>query len=654
MKKKDLIPESYHFTLAIDAVAKYADPKDAVKIVDTLLEDMIIKNRRPNMLAYDAALTASIRAADTKMASHLIEKMKKNGIKPDIRFYNNLMKVYVSKAKIKNTILDTSVNMEPKVPEIIKKMLSENIVPDKYSFIFAITEIGLLKGAAAATKFLADSASGKFGESSNSALNIQVFNSVFEVLSREGQVDQAVNLMRQAKAAGIEPNVYSYTICLNGCAYIGPAKWELCQKLLSEVEKAGTLNFSTVKKDSGRIPSNEITRYNDMLSPNSYIYCAAAGCIPSWKEAAPFLLRMRVNGVNNSSHVLCSLLAAIRRSIKWSGPQDSEEDRVILDMEALKNEQLVFDKMKELLLNDYKESADRSPEPWNVVLRVCATRGDMVTALNLFEEMEKRGVRHDAISYNAVVCSCARNGSAFRDALGFIEEMKKKGFEPEETTLISLLDSCAFIGTTECANIALKMLEVEKRILFTPRAIRSVIKACGNAGDLSNAIKLYEMAKNADFGNEVVNAAIIACDRCGDLKKAKDIIADFGSKAQPTFYTSYLEGCVHNREAEESLNFIKTIPKKLLRVGHYNAVFHAIAVAKDGAKIEGEPMRLFNEMQEKGYEPMQSTYLSVLKALKRTGEWKDAFDLIAEMRGKNVPMQNGFYSAAIAACANMQ
>ena len=100
--------------------------------------------------------------------------------------------------------------------------------------------------------------------------------------------------------------------------------------------------------------------------------------------------------------------------------------------------------------------------------------------MQLFAEMQQKGLQPDLITYSTVISACGNGGDAER-ALQLFVEMQQKGLQPDVITYTAVISAC---GKGLLAKSALQVLE-DAAEGFRPNltTYTAVINDCGKGGD---------------------------------------------------------------------------------------------------------------------------------------------------------------------------
>ena len=98
---------------------------------------------------------------------------------------------------------------------------------------------------------------------------------------------------------------------------------------------------------------------------------------------------------------------------------------------------------------------------YNVTLKVCSKCRDFDGAEKLFDEMLKRGVNPDNVTFSTLI-NCARMSSLLNKAVEWFEKTLSFGCEPDDVTYSAMIDVYGRAGNLDMALSLYDRAKTEK------------------------------------------------------------------------------------------------------------------------------------------------------------------------------------------------
>lgn len=349
----------------------------------------------------------------------------------------------------------------------------------------------------------------------------------------------------------------------------------------------------------------------DLLTWNMMIL--AYGKDSSAEEAFKLLVRMQDSGIKPNEFTFVGILTAAAK---------------LLDLE----------KGQQVHSHIVKIGLRPNVFMYNALMDVYTKCGSMHDAWQVFDGIDER----DVVSWNTMIGAWTKHSSV-ENAFAFFRQMVLEGWIPNEITFLSLMNACAILSNLELSKqVHLQVITVSVKL---SRSINNtLIDMYSKCGSMKNAWKTFdsmfikdEVAWNAIIGgysrngcaNEVivfflrmadegVNANEItflsvlhACATSGNLKQAKQIHACVGKawvESNVVICSALVDmyaKCGELQDAKELFN----------RSSKQNVVLWTVIIA--GYAKHGhaeEAFRLFGQMQLRGVNPNEVTFVSILDA----------------------------------------
>jgi len=340
------------------------------------------------------------------------------------------------------------------------------------------------------------------------------WNSAIKSHAKEGNFDEAYDMLFKAEEAGFAANANTYGALVS---YNMRAKrYSSAITIFEEMRKRKLVG--------------------DLATSNNAINaCARLG---NWQKAVMIFEDMRQLKLIADVYSYSSVISACEEGRKWG--------------KALQ----IFEGMK-------KDRLQPNLVVYNVLLSACEKSQQWKTALKLFAEMKKNGIKPDVITYNAIISACDK-GFQWKHAIDFLSQMKKDNIKPDVITYSSAISA---LSKGKCWEEAINLLFEMKTHDVKPNVIayNSCISACANARKSEEAIFLLkEMTTNGLQPNEFsYNSAISACE---DSDNAMGLLSEMKvKKISPTAitYTSLMQVLVSTERLEEGFMVLEEMYQDL-------------------------------------------------------------------------------------------
>ncbi|WOL06531.1 pentatricopeptide repeat-containing protein [Canna indica] len=187
------------------------------------------------------------------------------------------------------------------------------------------------------------------------------------------------------------------------------------------------------------------------------------------------------------------------------------------------------------LIKVYDSTASSSSSLWNKLLRFYSTRGLLREAQHLFDEIPSR----DAVSYNTLISSHARDGRDSSEILRLYKRMLRENIQPDHITLPALL--------SVSSNLVEQIHSQSVKLGLNSNAFvgGAMVKGYERCRGLDEAIRAFEEIKELDSVSW--NIVIDVCARRGSKRHAVDMFSrmqlEGGGSVDSFTLTSVLKTC---------------------------------------------------------------------------------------------------------------
>ena len=273
-------PDVITYNAAISACEKGRQWKRALE----LLEEMANRGLEPNVITYSAAISACEKGGQWKRALKLLEEMKSRSIEPNVISYNAAVSACEKGGQWERAL------------ELLEEMMNCGIETDVISYSAAIS-----------------------------------------ACEKGGQWTRALKLLKQMKCRGIEPDDISYNAAISACEKGG--QWERALEVLEEMKSNG-LNPDVISYSAAISACEKGGQWEQALDllqgmkshniqPDVVSYSAAISVCEKglqWERALHLLEEMKSRGVKPDVVVYNAAISACEKGKQWKRTLELLED----------------------------------------------------------------------------------------------------------------------------------------------------------------------------------------------------------------------------------------------------------------------------------------------------------------------------------------
>ncbi|KAK9093042.1 hypothetical protein Syun_027953 [Stephania yunnanensis] len=248
------------------------------------------------------------------------------------------------------------------------------------------------------------------------------WTSMISAFAREGRCDAAIELFREMEAEGVEPDLYTITSVLHACASNGlleegKAVHEFIVKGSSQSNLfVANALMEMYAKCGSMIDARQVfdqMPLRDVISWNTMIGGYSKNCLPN--VALELFMKMQQEFKPNTVTMSCILpacasLSALERgrevhasTLRHGFSSDAYVSNALIDMYAkcgaLLLARLLFDRM-----------ALKDLVSWTVMIAGYGMHGRGKDSIDVFNEMQKSGIKPDGVSFIAILYACSHSG----------------------------------------------------------------------------------------------------------------------------------------------------------------------------------------------------------------------------------------------------
>eukprot|EP01018_Ginkgo_biloba_P033989 Gb_34779 [translate_table: standard] len=260
----------------------------------------------------------------------------------------------------------------------------------------------------------------------------------------------------------------------------------------------------------------------------------------------------------------------------------------------------------------FEKMPERDGVAWNSIIAGHARNAHYKEALNLFQQMQKAGVKQDRFSFASILGSCA--------SLPNVEQGKqihahiiKTGFESELFTGSAVVDMYAKCGSIEDAGRMFNQMLQRDLVSWT-----AMIGGCAKNGCSEEAIKLFcQMQWSCIKPNNFTFGSVLsACANLAALEQGKQIHAHIirtGFESNVFAGSAVVDMYAKCGSIEDARQLFDHVPERDLV--SWNGMIAGYAQNGYGKQA----LLLFEQMLQASTKPNQVTFVGVLSACSHAG-----------------------------------
>lgn len=283
-------------------------------------------------------------------------------------------------------------------------------------------------------------------------------------------------------------------------------------------------------------------------------------------------------------------------------------------------------------------------------------------AWQALEDMQRQGLFVDRFTVSRMLMKTVSEGRArwnpqkvYR-GIALVERfMQLQPEEADEVLFNALLDTCCRMKDLSRLEMTMQRMR-ELQIYPSHVTLGILVKAYGQAGDISNVLKVWEdMDEQRRQANAVTYGCMIdACVKCGHVQKAVEIFQDMKKKKKhrnTILYTTLIKGYGMEKDVKNALELFKEmrtegVPYNTIT---YNSIIDVCIKCSEVETAED----LLREMMSPGtnLEPDLITYSTVLKGYCHGGDLDKALQVAETIKACGLKCDELVYNTLMDGCA---
>ncbi|OMO76147.1 hypothetical protein CCACVL1_15849 [Corchorus capsularis] len=498
-----------------------------------------------------------------------------------------------------------------------------------------------------------------------------LWNLMANEYAKVGDYKESMSLFKKMVETGIELNSYAFSCVLKCLAALGDLTEGEC--VHGYLLKLGFARYNSVVNSliafyfKGKRVENASKLFDelsdrDVISWNSMISGYVANGLA--EKGMEVFKEMLCLGIDVDLATVVSVLVGCANlgtlsfgkvvhglSIKASFEGKLRFDNTLLDMYSKCGDMdgafRVFEKMGE-----------RSVVSWTSMIAGYTRSGQSDGAIRWLRQMEREGVKLDAVAITSILHACARNGS-LENGKDVHDYIKANGMDSNLFVCNALMDMYAKCGSMEDANSVFSQMTVKDVIswntmiggysknclpnealeLFAAmieepkpdsRTMACILPACASLAALERGKEIHgHILRNGYSDQHVANALVDLYVKCGVLSLAC-LLFDMISSKDFVSWTVMIAGYGMHGFGKEAIATFNEMRNAGIEPDEVSFISILYACSHSGLIEEGE--RFFNIMRyDCNIEPKLEHYACMVDLLSRTGNLSKAYKFIERM-----------------------
>lgn len=521
--------------------------------------------------------------------------------------------------------------------------------------------------------------------------NAVSWGAMIKVYIQQGQAKKALQLYKRMQFEGAEANKVTYITVLNACT-------DMANLVEGQTIHAHTVS-SGVELDImvGTALINMYSKCGDVEGAENMFHKMHVRNVVSWNallgaycqggfgnEAFQLFMQMQSCGVMPSRVTFITVLnACVSQAFMIEGKMI----HTFIIESGLESDDFVENALVNFYgkcgsLNDarrmFGKILKRDVVAWNAIIAIYAEHGHGREALELFQEMQSKGMKPDKVTFICISCACA-NLVALAEGRLIHASVVLAGFILDvvvASALVNMYGKCGLVDDafrifskmhernvvswnsliTSCAQHkrekeALQLFDRMQLEGLKPdeRTFASVISACSNLAALEDGKRIYDLVLESGFASDdgVGCALLNMFAKCGSVENAWNVFEKMHHWDVVT-WTAMIAAFARHGHGAEALRLFKQMQKQDV---HPNEVsFLSILSACSHAGLVDEGCAYFVSMcQEYHIKPTVHHYSCMIDLFCRSGRLEDAEIYLSKM-----PCQPGIidWMSLLGACKN--
>lgn len=282
-----------------------------------------------------------------------------------------------------------------------------------------------------------------------------------------GKEECGIQAFKRMQESNVVPNEYTFAAVISGCANLARLKWG--EQLHAHVLRVGFLNalsvansIMTMYSKCGELPSvSKIfcsMNFRDIITWSTII--AAYSQVGYGEEAFEYLSRMRSEGPKPNEFALASVLSVC-------------------------GSMAILEQGKQLHAHVLSVGLEHTSMVCSALIIMYAKCGSIAEASKIFMD----SLKDDVISWTAMISGYAEHGHS-QEAIELFENIQKVGLRPDSVTFIGVLTACSHAGMVDLGFHYFNSMSKDYHITPSKEHYGCMVDLLCRAGRLRDAERL--------------------------------------------------------------------------------------------------------------------------------------------------------------------
>ncbi|KAJ7517631.1 hypothetical protein O6H91_21G032400 [Diphasiastrum complanatum] len=654
----------FSWTAVISAYADHGQGEEAINLFQQMQQTGVT----PDKVAFLVVLKACARIAALEQGKQLHSDIVRSGFESNVTVGNSLVDLYAKCGCIENA-RQVFANMNER--DVVSwnamiggyaqqglgkealaqyaQMKQEGVQPDNVTYVVLLKvcssmasleqgkqlHIHIIKSGLESDMIVGSALVDMYAKCGSIEHAREVFNKMSErdVVSwsamitgyaQQGHGKEALALYEQMKQENVQPNNVTYVVLLNACASI--AALEQGKQLHSNIIKGGF--------ESDVIIGNTLI---DM-----YVKC---GCIADAREV---FIKMGERDVVSWTAMIAGYAhqrldkeaLALYEQMKHEGVQPNRVTYMVLLNACASSATL--EQGKHLHADIIRSGFESDVIIGNTLVDMYAKCGCIENAHEVFVKMKGQ----DMVSWNTLIAGYAQQGLG-KEALALYEQMKKKGVPTNNVTFVILLKACASVAALELGK-QLHCDIIRSGCELDVTVGSALIDMYGKCGSLEQARQVFNKMSERDVISwSVMIAGYVQQGLVEEAFALYEEMKQEGMQTNSVTCVILLKSCASIAALEQG----KQLHYDIIRSGFESDVFVRNTLVAMYAKCGciDDAREVFNKMNERDV----VSWNAMIAGYSQQGLGKEALALYEQMKQDAVQPDNVTYVVLLNACATI-
>ncbi|KAI7746085.1 hypothetical protein M8C21_024650 [Ambrosia artemisiifolia] len=373
--------------------------------------------------------------------------------------------------------------------------------------------------------------------------DVFTFNMLIDALAKDDKVDQAKKVFEDMKRKHCEPDKYTYTILIRMAGRHGKPDDSIAffQEMVSKGINPNLVTYNTIIQvlAMSRMVDKTIYLFSKMIEndckPNEFTYSLILNLLVSEGQLGRLdeIVEMSKHYMNKGTYAyLVRTLSKLGHTSEahrlfcymWSFHDEGDRDAYLSMLESLCNDGKMVEAI-DMLSKIHEKGISSDTIMYNTVFTALGKAKQISHLVDLYDKMKKEGPLPDIFTYNILISSFGRDGRV-DEAVNIFEELENSDCKPDIVSYNSLINCLGKNGDLDEAHMRFREME-EKGLNPDVVTYSTLIECFGKSDKVEMACRLFdEMLSEGCCPNIVTYNILLDClERCGRTAEAVDLYA---------------------------------------------------------------------------------------------------------------------------------